>query len=163
VRACWAPPGVRPAVRQQLSRKYLNAWATVSPRDGRLVFSYSERCNSVEMSAHLRAVARAFPRDHLVLFVDGAGWHRSRDLVVPARIHLHYLPPYSPELNPTEQIWDHLRENYTANFLFDDLFALEVQVRVGGVQMKRRPDRVRSLTLHGWIDRAARPFGKVIV
>lgn len=163
LRACWAPPGFRPAVLRQISRKYFNEWVTVSPRDGRSVFSHTERSRAIEMSEHLRSVRRAFPHDLLVMFLDGASWHGGRDLVVPESMHLHHLLPYSPELNPAEQIWDYLRENFTANFTFDDLFALEVQVGVACTRLQRAHDVVRSLTLYPWIERAASRFGKLIV
>lgn len=58
---------------------------------------------------------------HLVMFVDGAGWHRSEELVVPSNISLYYLPPYSPELNPIEQIWGYLKSNYLSGRVFKDM------------------------------------------
>ena len=58
------------------------------------------------MSAHLADIGRhVSPNAHAILVLDGAGWHSSKDLVVPANITLLTLPPYSPELNPVENIW----------------------------------------------------------
>jgi len=75
--------------------------------------------------------------------------------VGPAATHgNHVLPRW---------LTDHLRENYTANLLFDELFALGVQVKFGALCMQHQRDIVQSLTLYDWIERAARPFGKVIV
>ena len=47
-------------------------------------------------------------------FLDGAGWHSSKTLVVPENISLLPLPPYSPELNPVENVWQYLRANWLA-------------------------------------------------
>ena len=52
------------------------------------------------------------------MVLDGAGWHTAGDLRVPPNMHLLRLPAYSPELNPVEHIWDHLRENYMSNRVF---------------------------------------------
>lgn len=53
--------------------------------------------------------------------MDQAGWHKSKDLVVPHNIEILYLPPYSPELNPVERLWKHLKTNYIHNHVFDSL------------------------------------------
>jgi len=58
---------------------------------------------------------------HIVMFVDGAGWHRSEELVVPSNITLYHLPPYSPELNPIEQIWGYLKSNFLSGRVFKDM------------------------------------------
>ena len=61
------------------------------------------------------------PNVHSIMFVDGAGWHSSEELVVPKNITLYYLPPYSPELNPIERLWDYLKENYLSGRVFADM------------------------------------------
>ena len=60
------------------------------------------------------------PGAHAVLVLDGAGWHSGRDLVVPDNISLLTLPPYSPELNPVENVWQFLRANWLAISVLDD-------------------------------------------
>ncbi len=82
-----------------------------------LVMPYA---NTDAMSAHLAEIGRhVSPGAHAILVLDGAGWHSSRDLAVPANITLLTLPPYSPELNPVENIWQFLRQNRLANRVFD--------------------------------------------
>jgi len=71
------------------------------------------------MNLHLAAISRHVAKDaHAVLLIDGAGWHISGDLVVPENITLLRLPPYSPELNAQENIWQYLRQNYLAGRIF---------------------------------------------
>ena len=55
---------------------------------------------------------------HVALVVDNAGWHTSKELNMPEKITLIPLPPYSPELNPTEQIWQWVKRNYLSNICF---------------------------------------------
>ena len=65
------------------------------------------------MQVFLDHVAASRPADaHVVMVLDGAGWHLSRTLAVPANITLVVLPPYSPELNPVERVWLYLRERF---------------------------------------------------
>lgn len=67
-----------------------------------------------EISAHVQ------PGHHAVIILDGAGWHQSGDkLKLPDNVSLLPLPPYCPELNPTENIWEYLRQNYLANTVFE--------------------------------------------
>ena len=59
------------------------------------------------------------PGDHAVLVLDGAGWHQPEALNVPGNITLLTLPPYSPELNPVENVWAYIRANKLAISVFD--------------------------------------------
>lgn len=61
----------------------------------------------------------------IITVIDGADWHRSDALKAPANIHLLKLPPYAPELNPIEHVWDELREKFFHNQVFKSLDALE--------------------------------------
>jgi putative transposase len=69
--------------------------------------------NTEAMNEHLKEIStQVSPGAHAVLVCDGAGWHqRGKQLVVPDNISLLSLPPYSPELNPMENVWDYLRQN----------------------------------------------------
>jgi transposase len=70
------------------------------------------------MTKHLAEISRHVAEDaHAVVVLDGTGWHGSDDLVVPENTTLIELPPYSPELNPAENIWEYLRKN-KAQFAF---------------------------------------------
>ena len=65
--------------------------------------------NIEAMNLHLAEIAKEFPpRTHAVIIIDGAGWYKSDDLVVPDNPSLLRLPPYSPELNAQENIWQYL-------------------------------------------------------
>ncbi len=71
------------------------------------------------MTLHLAEVAQAVaPGAHAVLLLDQAGWHVSRKLKVPANITLVPLPAKAPELNPVENIWQYMRENWISNRIF---------------------------------------------
>lgn len=72
------------------------------------------------MNAHLAEIGRTVAEGaHAILVLDGAGWHGSAALTVPDNISLLHLPPYSPELNPVENVWAYLRANKLAITVFD--------------------------------------------
>ena len=83
--------------------------------------------------------------------MDQAGWHKSKSLRVPENIELAYLPPYSPELNPQEQIWDELREKFFANKLFKTLEAVMDAATKGLQAMERSPERLKNIAHRDWI------------
>ena len=76
-------------------------------------------CNTAAMGLHLAEISATVARDaHAVLLMDQAGWHISRDLAVPPNITLMKLPPKCPELNPVENIWQVMRQNWLSNRIF---------------------------------------------
>lgn len=71
------------------------------------------------MALHLDEISQTVsPGAHAVVLLDQAGWHTSAKLNVPANISLLPLPPKSPELNPTENVWQYMRDNWLSNRVF---------------------------------------------
>jgi transposase len=71
------------------------------------------------MTLHLAEIATEIaPGKHAVLLLDQAGWHLSRHLVVPSTITLMPLPSKCPELNPVENVWQFMRDNWLSNRVF---------------------------------------------
>jgi len=85
------------------------------------------------------------------MIVDGASSHKGKELEVPKNVSLIFLPPYSPELNPAEQIWNILRRDYFANKVFDSLDAAIRQAEQGLVAMSQNKEAVKRLTNWHWI------------
>ena len=76
--------------------------------------------NTEAMNRHLEEISKAVaPGAHAALVLDGAGWHGSGELKVPDNITAITLPPYSPELNPAENIWEYFRKNHLSNRLYE--------------------------------------------
>ena len=77
--------------------------------------------NTEAMNEHLKEISRQIAEHaHAILVCDGAGWHQpSERLVVPSNITLMPLPPYAPELNPMENVWDYLRGNKLSSFVWN--------------------------------------------
>jgi transposase len=98
-----------------------------------------------------RRLARRFARQHILLVVDGAPNHRCGDLNVPGNITLLYLPPYSPELNPTENLRDEIREKIFKNYALKSMDAVRAQLEHAIRYLDRNPKLVRSITSFPYI------------
>jgi transposase len=112
----------------------------------------TEKMNTENMSRFLTQVSKAHNGEFIVMIVDGASSHRSKDLVIPENMVLVRLPPYSPELNPAEQIWNILRRNYFANRVFESLDAATAQAEFGLAEMAANKAAMKSLTNWPWIN-----------
>jgi transposase len=103
------------------------------------------------MNAHLAEIALAVaPGAHAVLVLDGAGWHGGHDLVVPENISLILLPPYSPELNPVENVWQYLRANWLAISVFDDYDTIVDACCAAWNRFAHQPDVIASISARDW-------------
>jgi transposase len=151
VRPCWAPPGMRPVARARVVREYTYAFAAVSPEDGAMVSLVLPRACAETMSIFLDEVSRRFPDEIVLMILDGAGWHISRDLDIPPNVVLEPLPPYSPELNPVEHLWEELREKWFGNEVFESLDAVEDRLVEALRELEASPGRVASMTGFPWL------------
>src|ERR671932_559542 len=148
---CWAPKGVRPTVSAQIVREYEYAYAAVSPHDGVLDTLVLPTANTEAMSVFLAEVAQRHADEFIVMVLDGAGWHRAKRLQVPANIRLVSLPPWSPQLNPAEHLWDEVREKWFANHWFETMEQLDEQLVAGLAVPETDSPRIVSLTGFDWI------------
>jgi len=121
----WARVGTRPKAIQQNQYDYLYVFAAVCPETGQATGLITPEINTGMMTAFLEQFAQELPADvHAVMVLDRAGWHTAGALSVPPNVTLIYLPPKSPELNPSENLWHYLRSHYWSNRLYktwDDL------------------------------------------
>ena len=116
----WAKRGTRPRAVRDTRYEWAYIFGAVCPDRATVAGLILPFADTEAMNAHLAEIARAVaPGAHAVLVLDGAGWHGGKDLVLPANITLLTLPPYAPELNPVENVWQYLRSNKLAITVFD--------------------------------------------
>ena len=143
---CWAPPGIRPHAPAQFIRESVYVFAAVAPLTGDLVSLILPQASTAMMNLFLEHVAKTFADSFLVMQVDRAGWHRAKDLQVPENIRLIFQPPYSPELNPAEHLWEHLREKKFANLACSSLEEVVDKLCEELTQLESQPKQLRSMT-----------------
>ena len=151
IRRCWAPAPLRPVVRNGYEREFTYVYGGVSPLEGQLDWSLSEKMNTSHMSAFLRQVSQAHPQEFIIMVLDGASSHKAKELVLPENIRLIRLPAYAPELNPQEHIWDEVREKAFPNLVLDEMTLVVERLKDGMGILAANADRVRSITAWPWI------------
>ena len=149
-RYCWAKRPMRPMVQAMLTHQYTYAYAAVSPVDGKFDSLILPQVNGECMQLFIDELSGRYPHENIIMILDGAGWHKTA-FKLPENLKLHFLPPYSPELNPQEHLWDELREKYFHNKVFDSLDALEDQLADGLRALEFDAKTVKSISAWDWI------------
>lgn len=121
--SCVAARGIRPIVHYQ--HKFANTylWGSYSPIDGD---SFVWEINGVDTAifqAYLNALSLHRPKELKILVIDNAGFHCTKNIDIPSNIQLINIPPYSPELNPCEQVWQYIKQRFK-NQVFTTIEAL---------------------------------------
>jgi hypothetical protein len=115
----WARRGTRPAAPHDQRTRSAYIFGAICPSLGKGAGLILPRCNSHAMSLHLAEISQAVATDgHAALIMDQAGWHTSTKLDVPDNITIVTLPPRSTELNPVENVWQFMRDNWLSNRVF---------------------------------------------
>lgn len=117
----WAMRGSRPTAVKQTDYEWVYLWAAVNPVTGESCAILTPTVGTTVMNQHLKMIGEQVgPGRHAVLVLDRAGWHVAKALEVPVNLTLLHLPPYSPELNPTERVWAYMRSHYLSNRAYKD-------------------------------------------
>ena len=124
----WARRGTRPRAAHDQRTKWAYIFGAICPAKGKAAGLIMPYCNTEAMQAHLDEISKAVDVNaHAVILLDQAGWHTTKKLAIPSNITLMPLPPRSPELNPVENIWQFMRDNWLSNRVFksyDDIVDL---------------------------------------
>ena len=153
---CWTKIGqqrliLTPGVRAQKCWD----WGAVNVVTGETVHIVHERRNNIGFRRLLAAISRCFelaerPQRKVILFVDNDRAHDAKTVrrllaKYSQRIQLEWLPPYSPELNPQEDIWQHMRRRVTHNHYFEDMETLLEAVAQFHSKLENDPERALHL------------------
>jgi transposase len=150
----WARRGTRPAAPQDQRTASTYIFGAICPEDGKGAALVLPRCNTAAMSLHLAEMATAVaPGAHAALLVDQAGWHLSHKLSVPPNITLVPLPPKCPELNPIENVWQFMRNNWLSNRVFRSYDDILDHCCDAWNKLVEQPWRIMSIGLREWAHR----------
>jgi transposase len=147
----WARRGSRP--RQPADQRYESAYlfGAICPARGTGAALALPYADTEAMQLHLEEVARMVRRGaHAVLLLDRAGWHTSARLALPKNITLVFLPSRAPELNPVENVWQYLRQNWLSNRVFDTYDAIIEAACDAWQNLIAQPDIITSIGLRDW-------------
>lgn len=124
----WAEKGKEVKVKVKQGFKNFYMYSAICPKTGddfSLVLPFV--CTDM-MNIYIQEFAKQYINQKIVLIMDQAGWHKSKDLVIPENITILFLPPYSPELNPVERFWKYLKKDVLHNVLHETLDHLAASI-----------------------------------
>ena len=147
----WAKKGTRP--RLPADQRYANAYlfGAICPLWGKGAALMLPFANTRAMQMHLDEIScNVAAKAHGVVLMDRAGWHRADKLKVPKNLTIILLPSRSPELNPAENIWQYLRQNYLSNTVFEDYDAILEAGCKAWNKLIDQPETIMSIGMRDW-------------
>ena len=151
----WARRGTRPSAPKDQRTASADIFGAICPKDGKGAALVLPRCDTEAMNLHLAEIATQIaPGAHAALFVDQAGWHLSGRLIVPPNITLIALPAKCPELNPQENIWQFMRDNWLSNRIFKSFDDIVDHCCDAWNKLTAQPWRIMSIGIRDWAYRS---------
>ncbi len=147
----WAHRGTRPRAPRDCRYAFAYLFGAVCPERATGAALVLPCANKAAMRLHLKEISREIaPGAHAILVLDGAGWHGPAGLDVPDNLTLLPLPPYSPELNPVENVWQYLRQNQLSLRVWKDYDAIVETCCQAWNGLVATPERLSSITRRSW-------------
>jgi len=148
----WAEKGTRPRAVKQQQFEYAYLFGAVCPSTGATEALIAPYMDMEIMKEHLKLISKRTPSGrHAVIIADGAAWHQEYLADQFENITIIKLPPYSPELNPIEQVWQWLRQNELANRCFSGYEDIVNQCSRAWNSFISDTNRVKRLCSRDWI------------
>ncbi len=151
----WARRGTRP--RQPADQRYKNAYlfGAICPGRGVGAGLMMPKANTHAMQLHLDEISRQVAFNaHAVLLMDRAGWHTTEKLRVPENITVILLPSRAPELNPVENVWQYMRENWLSNRVFETYDDILDAGCAAWNRLIAQPETISSIGMRKWAHRS---------
>ena len=147
----WARRGTRPSAPKDQRTKSTYIFGAICPARGTGAAVVMPRCDTAAMQWHLDEIAtQVAPGAHAVVILDQAGWHTTDKLNLPANITLLPLPPRSPELNPVENVWQYMRENWLSNLVFASQDQILATCCEAWIKLTQEPWTIMSIGTRDW-------------
>ncbi|WP_373921406.1 IS630 family transposase [Photobacterium damselae] len=149
----WAERGTRPRAVKQQQFEYAYLFGSICPQKGIGEAIVVPWVNKDIMIEHLKQISSVTEKGrHAIVIMDGAGWHTEDIADDFQNISIIKLPPYSPELNPIEQVWSWLRQHYLANQSFSDYEDIVSKVCSAWNSFLECSTRVTKMCSRRWTD-----------
>ena len=147
----WARRGSRPRAPRDRRFTWAYLFGAICPARGVGAGLALPAVNNEAMNKHLIEIGKCVTAGAIALLVvDGAGWHSSPKLAVPENIVLLKLPPYAPELNPAENIWEYLRGNALSHQIWETYEDIVDACCNAWNALMCTPEILRSIATRDW-------------
>ena len=151
----WAKRGTRPSAPKDQRTKWAYIFGAICPAKGKGAGLVMPCADTFAMNEHLAEIsANVDPGSHAVILFDQAGWHTTPKLDVPHNTTLMELPPRAPELNPVENVWQFMRENWLSNRVFQTYDDILAHCCEAWNKLIERPWRIKTIGMRDWAHRS---------
>lgn len=135
--------GIKPIGKYKHSYQYKWLWGSFSPITGESFCMTTDNVSKEFFIRYLEDLSKHRPRELKIIVIDNAGFHSTKDIILPENVILMPIPPYCPELNPAEKVWQYMKDRIAMK-LFDTLEDLENKIEDLLQQMEN--DVIKSIT-----------------
>lgn len=135
--------GIKPVSKFQHSYKWLWLWGCFSPVTGDAFYWETPKVDNTIFEGFLNSFSQTNPRELKLMVIDNAGFHASQNITIPDNIRLIRIPPYAPELNPAEKVWQWMKDRVAMKF-FESTKTL--QDKITQMVNQLTPELVKSIT-----------------
>ena len=147
----WWKRGARPCAPHDQRTASAYIFGAICPQHGKAAGLVLPFCNTAAMNLHLAEISRAVaPGAHAVLIMDQAGWRTTKKLDLPSNISIIALPARCPELNPVENIWQYMRDNWLSNLIFKSYDDIVSQCCAAWNKLVQQPSTITSIGMREW-------------
>lgn len=143
--------GTRPRRIRQQQFKSSYIFGAVCPKKDKGCALILPEANTESMQLHLNEITKNVTRGyHAIIVMDKAGWHRASKLKIPKNITLVMLPPYSPEINPMEQVFQQLRKIKLSNTFYENYEEIDQACVEAWNRFVKKKENIKKLCLRSW-------------
>ena len=146
----WTTRGTKPIIPSQQKYKYFYLYQATDIKSGEDFSMFFSNLDTKSINVYLNNLSEKFKKEEIVLIMDNASFHKSKQLEIPKNIKIEYIPPYSPELNPQERRFGDIKK-YLKNKLFKTLEDLENKVEK--ILLSYTQEQIKSLFSYSYISK----------
>lgn len=151
----WTIKGMRPCGWRQTQYDYLYVFGAACPQTGQTAGLLAPYLNTDTVNAFFREFEKEIDPDvHVVMIWDRAGFHTSHKVKVPKNVTLIGLPPYSPQLNPIEKLWQYLRHHYWSNRVYEGYDHLRQAANEAWHKVCLNPTKIKTVCRAAYVESA---------
>ena len=147
----WTIKGVKPIIPYQQKYEYFYLYQATDINRIDDFSIYASHLDTICMNEYLEKLSEKFKNDNIVLIMDNASFHKSKQLKIPKNIKIEYLPSYSPELNPQERRFEDIKK-FLKNTIFNTLE--ELQHKVTEILFSYTKEQIKSLVSYSYVLKA---------
>lgn len=152
LKRCWCFFNKRPHLSKQMVREYIYIYGAFNPMTGGCDMIILPSMAKESMNCFLEILSKRYPDKLILLICDGAPNHKESAIIIPNNIMIEKIPPRSPQLNPSENMWKEIKEKFFYNRIFNSMKSLTSRISKAILHYEGSHETVKSITGWDWIN-----------